>query len=296
MIMIKKLITQIRNVFAFKINKLIHRILNVFGFEVTKLVRRPKNVPIFYNDFDLNLGYDLEKEANALIKIVRKNTMLPYVNLITLFEQVIYCEKNSIEGDFVECGVWKGGAIGLMALANLNFGSKRRNIHLFDAFCEICAPDKEKDGEKVIRQVKDILGEKANVSGEMVSLTGIYDSLGGPGSLEENTTLLEKVIKYPVANINYHRGWFQNTVPKISKSINKIAILRLDGDWYASTKVCLDNLYDKVVPGGFVIIDDYGCYEGCKKAVDEFLNEKNINVFINYSSSHCRYWIKNNSN
>ena len=77
MSMIKKLITQMRNVFAFKINKLIHRMLNVFGFEVTKLVRRPKNVPIFYNDFDLNLGYDLEKEANALIKIVRKNTMLP---------------------------------------------------------------------------------------------------------------------------------------------------------------------------------------------------------------------------
>jgi len=77
-----------------------------------------------------------------------------------------------------------------------------------------------------------------------------------------------------------------------SKGIDNISILRLDGDWYESTKVCLDNLYDKVVDGGFIIIDDYGCYEGYKKAVDEFLRVRNINVFINYSSPACRYWIK----
>lgn len=274
------------------IKKIIANILNIFGYKIKKRKKRNSTVPIFFADINHNLGYDNEKEANALIKIVRKNTMLPYVNLLTLFEQAKHCEENNIEGDFVECGVWKGGAVGLMALTNLTYGSTRRNLHLFDAFSEICAPDNEKDGEKAINEVKNILGKNANVSGELVALTGIYDKFGGPGTIDENSELLEKVINYPVKKINYHQGWFQDTIPVVSKNIEKIAILRLDGDWYESTKVCLDNLYDKVVDCGFIIIDDYGCYEGCKKAVDEFINSRNIKEFINYSSPDCRYWIK----
>jgi hypothetical protein len=270
----------------------VNKVLNVFGRELRKVKRRKKGVPSFYDDYDLNIGYDLEKEANEGIAIVRKNTMLPYVNLLTLYEQVIYCEENGIEGDFVECGVWKGGATGLMAYTNLKKGKKRRDIHLFDAFTEICAPDAEVDGERAVEEIKTALGTKAKVSGELEAMTGLYDRFGGPGSLEDNRKLLEQDIKYPAEKIHYHVGWFQDTMPEASKQINRIAILRLDGDWYASTKICLDYLYDKVVDGGFIIIDDYGAYDGCKKAVDEFLANRNIRVFINYSSESCRYWIK----
>ena len=68
--------------------------------------------------------------------------------------------------------------------------------------------------------------------------------------------------------------------------------MRLDGDWYASTKVCLDCLYDKVVSGGFVIVDDYGYYEGCRKAVDEFIDKKRVEVFLSQIDYGCVYWIK----
>ena len=79
---------------------------------------------------------------------------------------------------------------------------------------------------------------------------------------------------------------------KAAPAIGPIAILRLDGDWYASTKICLEHLYDQVVSGGFVIVDDYGTYEGCRKAVDEFLAARGLHVFLSHVDPDCRYWIK----
>ena len=272
--------------------KMINEILRAFGFEFRKVSKRSRIE--FHNDYDYKIGYEFEEEANKSIMIVRKHTMLPYVNLITLYEQVIYCEKNKIEGDYVECGVWKGGAVGLMALANLKHGNKRRNLHLFDAFEEICAPNEEVDGDRAINEVKKILGKKALTKGELTPLKGIYDKFGGPGDIKECQNLLENMICYPPDNIFYHKGWFQDTVPLKSKEIDKIAILRLDGDWYESTKVCLENLYNKVVPDGFIIFDDYGIYSGCKKAVDEFFSSRDESYFLNYSTWCCRYLIKKN--
>jgi O-methyltransferase len=270
--------------------KLIIKLLRDFGYEIKKAQKNEN--PSFLSDFDLNVGYEFEQEANEAIKLVRKQTMLPYINLVTLYEQVLYFERGNYQGDFVECGVWKGGAVGLMALANLKNGAFRRKLHLFDAFEEICAPNKEYDGEIAINEVKEILGNKALLNGELQSLEGFYDRFGGPGDIIECKRLIEDTLGYPSDYVYYHKGWFQNTIPTKSKEIEKIAILRLDGDWYESTKVCLDFLFDKVVPGGFIIIDDYGLYSGCKKAVDEFLLNKNDNYFLNYSSWSCRYIIK----
>jgi O-methyltransferase len=270
------------------IKRFISKILGRFGYSIIKEINRPGNI-----DYGSGLGYEIGKEADPYIKVVRNNTMIPYINLLTLFEQVLFCERNDIEGDYVECGVWKGGAVGLMALANLHYGKYRRNIHLFDIFDDICAPDPNIDGEKALRETRKFMKGDVKFSGELVPLKGVYESNGGPGTIEENIKLLEEIIKYPKDKINYHKGWFQETVPETSKTIKKIAILRLDGDWYASTKVCLEFLYDKVIEGGIIIIDDYGCYEGCKKAVDEFFIKRNIIVLMNYSNSTCRYWIKN---
>ncbi len=271
--------------------KIISKWLRKFGYEVRKAQKNEKIS--FHSDINRNICYEFEEEANEAIKIVRKQTMLPYINLVTLYEQVLYCEKGNIEGDFVECGVWKGGAVGLMALANLKNGTIRRKLHLFDAFEEICAPNKNFDGEREINEVKKLLGEKVLINGELKPLKGIYDSFGDPGEINECKRLIENTIGYPANYVYYHKGWFQNTVPSKSKEIGKIAILRLDGDWYESTKVCLEYLFDKVVPGGFIIIDDYGAYSGCKKAVDEFLTNRKSYYYLNYSNWCCRYLVKN---
>lgn len=236
------------------------------------------------------LGYDLEQEAYDNILTVRSYTMVPYARLVTLYQQVVFCETHGIPGSFVECGTWKGGATGLMALGNLEHGRTRRHIHLFDSFEGIPEPDESIDGEKAMQQVRDVGG---GTKGRLVSVTGFYEKhADGVGNVETNKYLLETIIGYEPSFLHYHKGWFQNTVLKAAPEIGEIAILRLDADWYASTKVCLEYLYDTVVSGGFVIVDDYGYYEGCKKAVDEFMKQKKIHAYLNHIDSEGRYWIK----
>ncbi|MFA7359806.1 MAG: TylF/MycF/NovP-related O-methyltransferase [Candidatus Kapaibacterium sp.] len=270
--------------------KYIKNLISLFGFRIIKITKRNKYS--FYDDINRNLGYEFEKEANLAIELIRKNSMLPYVNLLTLYEQCRYLENLNLEGDYVECGVWKGGAIGLMALVSLKFGRGKRKIHLFDSFEGICAPNENMDGEKAINEIKEFGGKNTYTNGELIPLIGLYKRYGGEGTLDENINLIEKVIKYPKELVSYHKGWFQDTIPKETVGIKKIAILRLDGDWYESVKIPLEHLYFKVTKGGFVIIDDYGKYEGCKKATDEFLKNNNINVYLHYSSPTCRYFIK----
>lgn len=193
----------------------------------------------------------------------------------------------------MECGVWKGGSVGLMVLANLKYSKKKRHIHMFDIFDDICEPDPSVDGDIAIKQIAKLAGVSPDsFKGRLQSVKGAYDSHGGHGTVEVVKELMEDKIGYDKEFLHYYKGWFQETIPNAVGDIREIAILRLDGDWYASTKVCLNFLYDKVVPGGFVIIDDYGTYEGCRKAVDEFREKQGIQNFLNHVNQDCRYWIK----
>jgi O-methyltransferase len=261
------------------IKPLLKSVIGRLGYELRKKEERPR------------LGYDLEEAAVAAIEKIRPYTMLPAERLITLYQQAAHCEKTGLAGDFVECGVWKGGSVALMALANLQQGASRRDLHLFDAFTDICEPDQAVDGERAIREVK-AWGKGGGVGGKLAPVSGFYDSMGGAGTLEGNKELMEKVVGYPAKRLHYHVGWFQDTLPKDAPAIREIAILRLDGDWYASTKVCLEHLYDKVVPGGFVIVDDYGAYDGCRKAVDEFRAARGVSAYLHHIDAEARYWIK----
>jgi O-methyltransferase len=227
--------------------------------------------------------------ANDLA-IVRQYTMLSRKRLYSLYECVLACEQHDIPGDYVECGVWKGGAVGLMALANLRYGKARRQLHLFDTFAGIPEPDGEVDGHRAVQEA----GQYGVAAlGRLTPNPQLYDNMGrGVGTVETNRELLEQIIGYDKAFIHYHQGLFQQTLPVVAPTIESVAILRLDGDWYASTKVCLHFLYDKVVRGGFVIIDDYGAYEGCKKAVDEFLAERNIKTRLKKVGSELIFFRK----
>lgn len=241
----------------------------------------------------IDYGYDFEREAREAIAVVQKNTMVSYEPLVTLFQQVRHCEINRIPGDYVECGVWKGGASGLMALANQKYGPKRRHIHMFDIFDDICEPDPAVDGDFAMNQMAELAGVKReSFKGKLRPVKGVYNSHGGYGTVETVKCLMEDKIGYDKRFLHYYKGWFQETIPNVVRDIREIAILRLDGDLYASTKICLDFLYSRVVSGGFVIIDDYGTYEGCRKAVDEFMDKHGIGSFLNYVNQDCRYWIR----
>jgi hypothetical protein len=108
------------------------------------------------------------------------------------------------------------------------------------------------------------------------------------GALADSERLLGEVIGYDARYTHFHKGFFQTTIPNVAPQLDSIAILRLDGDWYASTKVCLEFLYDKVVAGGFVIVDDFGAYEGCRAAVIEFQKERRCHFYLHPVDGECR--------
>lgn len=250
-------------------------LLDTIGYGVK---RKAASADAFDNDFD--------REAHEKILLIRGHSMLPYARLYSLYEQAVYCERASIRGSFVECGTWKGGAIGLMALANLAHGAARRGLHLFDSFEGIPEPDETIDGAKAVGEARAAGG---GAQGRLVALPALYES---GGTLEANRALLEETIGYDPRRLHYHQGWFQETLPRDAARVGEIAILRLDGDWHASTKVCLEHLFDRVVAGGFVIVDDYGRYEGCRKAVDEFLRWKGIETYLHRIDNEGRYLVK----
>ena len=269
----------------------VKRIFSAMGFDVHRKILVTDSSESHADAF---IGYDFPKEGGEAVQIAKNNSMMIPLNLFTLFEQAAYCEHKRIPGAYVECGVWKGGAVGVMAKANLDFGRERRELHLFDAFDNICWPVAELDGAKAIEDMAKYAG-KTDVNemhGQLEPIEGAYDFIGGHGTIDACKELLEQKLKYPPEKISYHKGWFQDTVPVDAEKIAEIAILRLDGDYYHSIKVCLDYLYDKVVKGGLVVIDDYGYYDGCTKAVDEFLDLRNIKTFLSYSSPGCRYFVK----
>jgi O-methyltransferase len=269
------------------IRRMVRSLLDALGYEFRRKPLRP-------ND-PYELPDPLEAEIRSAIAVVDPYTMQSEGRLDMLYRQVVHCETHRIPGSFVECGVWKGGGMGLMALANLRHGVERRSLHLFDSFQEICEPDASVDGPRAIAHMRSLTTTPVGTSGALRPLVGVYDSFGGPGTLEENKRLLEETIGYDAGYIHYHKGWFQDTIPRTAVEIGEIAILRLDGDWYHSTTVCLEHLYPHVVRGGFVIIDDYRYYEGCTKAVDEYIRQRAIPAFLLPEEPGVKYhvfWIK----
>ena len=204
--------------------------------------------------------------------------MAGYKRLSNAYELALLAEKKGLQGAFVECGVWKGGSIGIMAYI-ADRAKSNRKIWLFDSFEGLPEPTKE-DGQGA----KIYSGEKD--SGKLVSIEKCV------GPLEDVKKLFFSVLKLHSENIYIGKGWFQDTLSRKKVDVGPIAILRLDADWYESTKCVLDNLYDNVVQRGYVIVDDYGHWEGCKKAVDEFFAKRNLKVELRQIDYTGFYFIK----
>jgi hypothetical protein len=224
-------------------------------------------------------NYDDEPAAREAITLVEDHTMLSYQRLVTLWQQVRYLDRTGIDGALVECGTWKGGAAALMGLAHRRWGEASRDLHLFDSFQGLPEPDRAHDGEMAVRYA----GERA---------AGRLQSIGKcVGTLEDNKPVLTTIAQYPRSLTHYHVGWFQDTLPLACSSLKTIALLRIDGDWYESTKICLETLFPLVSSGGIVVIDDYGKWAGCRKAVDEFMETLPRRLLINHIDAAGRYII-----
>lgn len=219
---------------------------------------------------------------------VLPNTMLPMRRLFDTYDAVRAVNSESVDGDVVECGVWNGGCIGLMALAHGRTGGAiPRRFHLFDSF-EGLPPPSPEDAEMADLFMAKHPHLRLN-AGEPDQLVAFGACAGeNQGEVER---FLTRTLKIDPRLLAFHVGWFQDTVP-VARDIRQIAILRLDGDWYDSTRVCIEELYDRVSTGGFVIIDDYGTFSGCRKAVDEFFAARGMRPDIQRTDADCIYFRK----
>ncbi len=184
--------------------------------------------------------------------------------------------NENVEGSFVECGVWKGGSAAIMGLVLKRAGANR-TLHLFDSFEGLPEPTSD-DGARA-----------AEISGGRSS--GALKSVGQCRSeLPEVKEFLFSHFDLDPQTTAFHAGWFQETVPDLAGKMGPIAILRLDGDWYESTRVCLNYLYPLISPGGIIILDDYNAWEGCAKAANEFRSQLSITAPIEKIDNEAIFW------
>lgn len=188
-------------------------------------------------------------------------------NLERCAEQVF---SEDIPGDFMEAGVCQGGAAIFMRALQVSHGQEKRRLWAADSFQGLPKPLSQPDmdlGRDFSEPCTPVLA---------FSLEGVRDNFLRYGLLDEGVVFLP--------------GWFAETLPALR--VEKLAILRLDADYYESTKVALENLYPRVVPGGFVIIDDYGSFPSCRKAVDEYRHRQGIADPVHFANSTVAYWRK----
>ena len=212
-------------------------------------------------------------DVQTEIVLAKRHTMLPKVRLESLARHIKTCIDEKIPGCFIECGVQYGGTVCFMKMISNKLGASDREVHGFDSFEGLPVPspkDVAVDGTNAFTMYQNgRIFQDCVVSVDRFNLS--VSDLG------------------LVGQVTGHKGWFKDTLPSFDK---QIAILRADGDWYESTMDILNNLYDRVVLGGFIIFDDYNYWKGCHQAVDEFLAQKGLKVEMHFTDSEEMWFRK----
>ena len=197
-----------------------------------------------------------DPEFKEIYTRIRPYTMVPEPRLYSLFKMAKAACEDDIPGNFVECGVARGGSTVMLAIVIKRYSKRPRHHFGFDSFEGMPEPT-EYDTQN---------GVAANETG------------WGSGTCSAQLERVQEVCKLLDVNqyVTLVPGYFEQTLAPWQPKINQVALLHLDADWYTSTHTILDTLYDSVVKGGFMQFDDYGCWDGCRKAVHEFQDRKRI--------------------
>ena len=217
---------------------------------------------------DFVLPADFDAHIVEIANKVHPFTMTSPERLFALCNTVAYVTSAKIAGDIVECGVWKGGSMMAAALSLLRLNDVSRELFLFDTFEGLPRPG----------------AEDVSIAG--VSAVDEFNAQPQRGELSEWCFApIEEVRKnvlstgYDEKKIHFIKGKVEETIP--AQAPQTIALLRLDTDWYESTRHEMIHLFPRIAPGGVIIIDDYGYWKGARKAVDEYLNKHKIPILLN---------------
>ncbi len=203
-------------------------------------------------------------------------TMLPMIRLDHLEDVVATIVREKIPGDFIEAGVWRGGAcIFMRALLAVHEDTNRR-VWVADSFSGLPEPDKEKY-------------PREGIAHESQTMTEDYDFMAA--TADQVRANFER-FGLNDSQVVFLEGWFNERLP--TAPIETLSLLRLDGVYYDSTMPVLESLYPKVAPGGFIIIDDYGedMWSYCSHAVKDYRRQHNIEEEITAVDSKCVWWRK----
>jgi O-methyltransferase len=251
----------------YEMKSLIQKIAGIFNYEIYRKNTHP------------TLPDDFESLHKLIFSRVANHTMTSPERIYSLIEAVHYIEKNKIEGAIVECGVWKGGS--MMAVAETLKESKifSRNLYLYDTFEGMPPPtrnDKTLSGETAETLLAVDKNKEKNTVWAYSTIETVKEGMKSTG--------------YPGDKIIYVRGKVEETIP--STVPPGIALLRLDTDWYESTYHELIHLFPLLAPGGILILDDYGYWQGARKAVDDYFDSHPSRIFLSRIDETGRIAIK----
>lgn len=241
------------------------------GYKISKLDGGSDSHNSFPSDF--------EEKNIAVINLVKEYTMTSPERLNSLINSVHYIFNNRVDGAIVECGVWKGGSMMAVAKTLRGLSDIQRDLYLFDTF-EGMSPPTDKDVAHFNVDAQTLLDSEDK---------GKREAYVCYASLEEVKANLYS-IGYPQNRLKFVQGKVEDTLP--NQAPERIALLRLDTDWYESTRHELEHLFPRLVPGGVIIIDDYGYWKGCKQATDEYIQNNKIPLLLNRIDSTGRIGIK----
>jgi hypothetical protein len=179
--------------------------------------------------------------------------------LNALILSVRHVVKHDIPGGLVECGVWRGGSMQAAARTLVESGDTSRHLYLFDTYEGMSAPTE-----------KDRRGHDGAAAQDLLQASPRESGVWAVATLEDVRHGMSR-IGYPDDRVHYVQGMVEQTVPE--QAPEQISILRLDTDWYESTKHELEHLFPRLSRGGVLLLDDYGWWDGAKTAVDEWLEE-----------------------
>jgi O-methyltransferase len=229
-----------------------------------RVLRRWRQAPVL-PPADPFRTVDFSPEWQATLQQAGPLTMTSPERVVALIGAVEHVVSAGIDGGFVECGVWRGGSTLAAALTYLRLG-ETRDLHLFDTFAGMPAP-----GAADV----DLHGVHADVWWDADQQRRAADE---HGATEDQVRAAILACGYPPQKLHLIRGMVQDTLPQHAPEA--IAVLRLDTDFYDSTRHELRHLWPRLQPGGILIVDDYGHFQGARQAVDEFLAELSPRPFL----------------
>jgi hypothetical protein len=203
--------------------------------------------------------FDLEPEFLEIHAACAGLTMTSIERMYALYKATRYVIDAGVPGDLVECGVWRGGSVMLMAATLLRYGTSDRVIWLYDTFDGMTPSSVDDVQEMSGRPASEILAERER------SLDDPFWGVAPRAHVEDNL----RQTGYPMERLRFVEGNVLTTIP--SETPELIALLRLDTDWFASTSHELYHLYPRLTRGGVLLVDDYGYWRGARKATDEYL-------------------------